>query len=150
MNAARVVLPMLIAAAAASCGRSDPEEAIRDVLAAAEAAAEARDGEFFGDLLAPTYSDSRGNDRAQMIALIRGYLLAHSSLEIVTTIDEIVLDSADAARVGLQVGIVGTRAGEPLLGGLDGELQRVQLQLSRRDSDWQVTAASWQPAVGER
>ena len=150
MNAVRVVLPMLIAAAAASCGRSDPEAAIREVLTAAETAAEARDGGFFRGLLAPTYADSRGNDRAQMIDSIRGYFLAHSNIEIVTTIDEIVLDSADGASVVLHAGIVAKRAGQPLLGGLNGELQRVQLQLSRQDSDWQVTAASWQPAVGER
>ena len=150
MKVVRVFLAIVIAAAAASCGRSDPEAAIREVLTAAETAAEARDGGFLGGLLAPTYSDSRGNDRTQMIDLIRGYFLAHSSFEIVTTIDEIVLDSADAARVVVHAGIVGKRAGQPLLGGLNGELQRVQLQLRRQDSDWQVTAASWQPAVGER
>jgi len=120
------------------------------LLADAEAAAEARNGGFFRDLIAPSYRDSRGNDRDQMLNLIRGYFLAHSSIEVVMTIDEIVLEGADAARIDVRAGLLGQRAGQSLLGGVDGDLQHVRLELIKEDSDWRVIGTNWRPAVGER
>jgi hypothetical protein len=145
MNCLRVVLALAAAAMAASCGSSDPDVELRALIAAAEEAAEARDGGFFRDLIAPSYRDSRG-----MINLIRGYFLTHSRIEIVTNIDEIALEGADAARIVLRAGIVGQRAGQSLLGGLEGELTLLELELIKQDSDWRVIGASWQRAAGDQ
>jgi hypothetical protein len=150
MDSLRLVLALAAAAMAASCGSSDPDVELRALIAAAEEAAEARDGGFFRDLIAPSYRDSRGTDRDGMINLIRGYFLTHSRIEIVTNIDEIALEGADAARIVLRAGMVGQRAGQSLLGGLEGELTLLELELIKQDSDWRVIGASWQRAAGDR
>ena len=56
----------LVATAAAT---DDPEAEIRATLAAAEAAAEARDVGFFRDFVGAGYRDTRGNDREQLLGI---------------------------------------------------------------------------------
>ena len=104
---------------------------------------------FFRDLIAPGYQDTRGHDRDELLNLLRGYLLAHSNIAIITYVDEIVVEGADAARVVVRAGMVGQRAGEPLLDGIEGQLYRIDLTL-RNDDSWRVIEASWQPAMGQR
>lgn len=146
---ARVVSLLVIAVSVVGCGASDPDAALKQLLADAEIAAEARDTGFFRDLIAPSYRDSRGNDRDQMVNLIRGYFLTNTTIEMVTMIDEIKLQGADAARVELRAGMVAQRAGASLLGGLGGDLHRVRLELIKDDSDWRIIGVNWQPAEGK-
>jgi hypothetical protein len=147
MDTLRAAAAFAIAGLAGGCGGSDPNAELKELVAAAETAAEERDGGFFRDLIAPGYRDERGRNRDELLNLIRGYLLAHSNIEIITYVDEIVIESAEAARVVVRAGMAGQRAGEPLLGGIEGQLYRIELKLSNDDS-WRVTEASWQPAMG--
>jgi hypothetical protein len=141
--------PMLLAVLGAGCGSADPEAQIRELLTAAEEAAEARDTGFFRDLLGAGYRDARGNDRDQLLALLRGYFIAHQKIEVVSRIDTVAFEGADAARVVAHAGMVGQRAGESLLGGLDGELYRLQIELVDDGGQWRVISVSWNGAVGE-
>ena len=149
MDMLRVAAPLAIAIAGGGCGGADPHAELAELVAAAETAAEDRDGSFFRDLIAPSYQDTRGYDRDELLGLIRGYLLAHSNIEIITNVDEIAVEGSDAARVVVRAGMVGRRAGEPLLGGIEGQLYRIELKL-RNDDSWRVIEASWQPAMGQR
>jgi hypothetical protein len=142
-------MALMAATLASGCGPGDPAAEIRERLVAAEQAAEARDGGFFRDLLAASYRDARGNDRDQMLALIRGFFLTHSQIEVVSTVDEIVLEGADAARAVLHAATIGRRAGESLIGGVEGELYRLEVELVKDGGDWRVIGASWSPALGE-
>ena len=101
----------LAAVLAAGCGAGDPETEIRALLAAAEKAAEERDAGFFGDAIGASYRDARGNDRDALIRSIRGYFIANQRIEIVSRVDEVVLEGADAARAVVHAGMVGQRAG---------------------------------------
>ena len=65
----------------------------------------------------------------QAIGTIRGYFIAHSGIEIVSRVEDVTLTSAEAARAVVHAGLVGQRAGEPLLGGVEGELYRIELEL---------------------
>jgi hypothetical protein len=133
----------------AGCGADDPEGVIRERLAAAERAAEARETGFFRDLLAADYVDAHGNDRDQMIDAIRGYFLTHSAIEIVSRVDEVTLADGEAARAVMHVGMIGRRAGESLLGGAEGELYRIELEMIEDDGDWRVARAAWNRALGD-
>jgi hypothetical protein len=139
----------LVLLAVAACGTADPTAAIRDRLAAAEKAAEARDTGFFRDLLADSYRDDRGNDRAATIQLLRGFFLANQKVEIVSRIDEIKLEGVDAARAVVHAGLVGQRTGAAALGGLHGDLYRFELELVNESGDWRIIGARWQRAIGE-
>jgi hypothetical protein len=134
---------------AAGCGSTDPETELRAVLAAAEAAAESRDAGFFADLVAESYRDSRGNDRDQLVRMVRGLFLANQRIEIVSRVDEIVLEGADAARAVLHAGMLGQRSGGELLVGVDADLYRFELELVNDGGEWQVIGADWNRALGE-
>lgn len=139
----------ILAAVLAACGASDPEAEIRAVLAAAEEAAEARDAGFFRGLIGAAYQDSRGNDRDAVVRMVHGYFLAQQRIEVVSRVDEIVLEGADAARAVVHAGLVGQRSGAALLDGIGAELYRFELELVNTGGEWQIIGASWRRALGE-
>jgi len=132
-----------------SCGIDDPEAEIRAVLAGAEAAAEARDVGFFRDLVGTAYRDSRGNDREQLLNLLRGYFIAHQKIEIVSRIDEIRFEGGETAHVVVHAGLAGRRAGEALLDGIGADLYRFEVELVDDDGEWRMIMAQWERALGE-
>jgi hypothetical protein len=138
----------LSALLAAGCGSTDPEAELRAVLEAAETAAEQRDAGFFADLVAEGYRDSHGNDRDQLLRMLRGYFVANQRIEMVSRIDEIVLEGGDAARAVLHAGILGQRSGAELLAGVDADLYRFELELVN-DGEWRIIGAKWNRALGE-
>ena len=138
-----------LAVLAAGCGASDPEAEIRALLAAAEEAAEARDVGFFGGALADDYRDARGNDRAEMLRKLRGYFIANQRIEILSRVDEIVVDDDGSARAVVHAGMVGRRAGAELIDGIDADLYRFELTLVNDGAEWQVASADFRRAVGE-
>jgi hypothetical protein len=143
------VAAVLALTLAGGCGVSDTETELRALLAAAEDAAEARDVGFFGDLLGAAYRDSQGNDREQLLRMLRGYFIANQRIEIVSRVDEVALQGTDAARVVLHAGAVGQRTGAGALAGIDADLYRFELELAVNDGDWQVIGARWSRALGE-
>lgn len=130
-----------------ACGSEDPNTALRGLIEAAEVAAEDRDAGFFADVLSERYTDARGHDRDQLVALLRGYFFSHDSIEVVTRIDSITLNGTDAADVVVFAGIVGRRGGASLIEGLDGRLYRVELELIVEDGDWRIIGAGWARAL---
>jgi hypothetical protein len=137
------------AAVVAGCGTSDPEAQIRARLAEAEAAAEARDVGSFGDLIGDGYRDRQGYDRAELIRMLRGFFLANQRVEIVSRVDEVTLEGADAARVVLHAGMLGQRSGADALAGIDAHLYRFELELVNEGGDWRVIGAQWARALGD-
>jgi hypothetical protein len=142
-------LACALAVLATGCAADDPEAEIRALIAAAEAAAEGRDAGFFGDVLAEGYRDARGNDREEMLRTLRGYFLANQRIEIVSRVDEIVIDGEDAARAVVHAGMLGRRTDSGLIEGLDADLYRFELELVNDDGDWQVIGADFRRAVGD-
>lgn len=142
---------LLGAMSVAGCGASDPELEIRAMLAAAEEAAEARDVGFFSDVLGTSYRDARGNDREEALRMIRGYFIANQRVEIVSRVDELVLEGpqGDAARAVVHAGMAGQRAGGGLIDGVDADLYRFELELVNDDGDWRIIGATWSRALGE-
>jgi hypothetical protein len=131
------------------CGASDPEAEIRALLAAAEEAAEARDAGFFADALGAGYRDTRGHDRDELVRTLRGYFIANQRIEIMSRVDDIALEGADAARAVVHAGMVGQRAGAGLIDGVEAELYRFELELVKDGGDWQIIGADVRRAMGE-
>ncbi len=139
----------LAAVLVASCGANDQEAEIRALLAAAEEAAEQRDVGFFGEALGAAYHDARGNDRDRLLRSIRGYFIANQRIEIVSRVDEIVLEGTDAARAIVHAGLVGQRAGAALIDGVEADLYRFELELVNDGGDWRIIGADYRRALGE-
>ena len=142
-------LACALAVLATGCAADDPEAEVRALLAAAEAAAEARDVGFFGGVLAESYRDARGNDRDAMLRTLRGYFIANQRIEIVSRVDEIVIEGEGAARAVVHAGMLGRRTDAPLIDGIDADLYRFELELVNAGGDWQVVGADFRRAVGD-
>lgn len=136
------------AALAQGCAASDPEVEIRALLAAIEEAAEARDVGFFAETLGDGYRDANGNDRDEVLRMLRGYFIANQRVEVLSRVDEITLEGADAARAVVRAALVGQRPGGALLG-VDSDLYRFELELVNEGGDWKIIGAKWSPALGE-
>jgi hypothetical protein len=136
-------LTALLGAAAAGCGSNDPQAELRDLIAAAEAAAEARDTGFFRDTISASYADRRGQRRDDVVNVIRGMFLTNATIEVITRIETIELAGTDAAKVKLQAALVGKREGATFFD-VDGDLDRIELELVRESGDWRVISADWE------
>ena len=126
----------------AACSSADPDEEIAALIAAAEAAAEARDTGHFRSLISDDYVDANGRRKQQLIDMIRGYFFVNSSVEVVNRIEEVTLAGDDAAEVVLQSGLLGQGSGGLL--DLDGKLYRIELELVRESGDWTIIGADWE------
>jgi hypothetical protein len=142
-------LAISVAALIAACATSDPEKEIRELLAAAELAAEQRDAGFFADVLDAAYRDARGNDRDEALRAVRGYFIANQRVELVSRVDEIAIEGVDAARAVVHVGMLGRRAGTALVEGLDADLYRFDLELVKGAGNWTIIGARIERALGE-
>jgi hypothetical protein len=136
-----------VLAALAACSSDDATSELRQLIDAAAAAAEERQTNHFRGLLSATYTDVRGNDYDEMIDIVRGYFLMHPSLEVLTRIDTIELNGDDAAEISLLAGVLGQRAGASLLGGLDGRLYDLELELVQDSGEWQINGARWERSL---
>jgi hypothetical protein len=130
------------------CAASDPEAEIRAMLAAAESAAEARDMGFFDDVLSDAYRDTRGYDREETLRSLRAYFIANQRIDILSRVDEIVIEGEHAARAVVHAGMLGRRT-DALLDGIDADLYRFELELVNDSGDWQVIGADIKRAVGD-
>jgi hypothetical protein len=141
----RMLVPTiaLLGASAASCGFNDPQAELRDFIAAAETAAEARDTGFFRDAISASYADRRGQRRDDVINVIRGIFLTNTTIEVISRIETIELAGSDAAKVKLRAALVGKREGASLLD-VDGDLNSIELELVRESGDWRVISADWE------
>jgi len=103
----------------------------------------------FGDAFGENYRDARGNDRAEALRMLRGYFIANQRIEIVSRVDEIVIEGGDAARAVVHAGMVGRRTDAKLIDGLDADLYRFELELVNDGGNWQIIGADFNRAVGE-
>jgi len=134
---------------AAGCVTSDSEAEIRALLAAAEEAAEARDAGFFADAVGSAYRDARGNDREQLLRTVRGYFIANQRVDVVSRIEDVVLEGEDAARAVVYAGLLGRSAGDGPAGGVEADLYRFDLELVNDDGDWRIIGAKWNRVLGD-
>lgn len=144
------VASLAVALALAACAGEDPEASLARVIESAEQAAEARDTGHFRDLIASSYADHRGNDRDRLIDVIRGYFFTNPRVDVVTRIEETELLGDDAARIVVLAGILGRREAGGMLGGFDGRVYRVELELVMRGPDWQIIGARWERSLDAR
>jgi hypothetical protein len=147
--ASRVGIVMLAALATfiAGCGESQtPDAKVRAVIAQGEQAAEARDLSGIMDLVAPAYSDGQGGGRDELKQYLRGYLVAHQAIHLLTKVESVEFPYRDMAKVTLTVGTLGRDAAAATAFDLAADVYDVELELALDDGDWRVTRAGWRSA----
>jgi hypothetical protein len=131
----------------AGCGRSDPqspEEKIRAGIATAEAAAEQRDIGTLQGFVADDYKDQRGYDRRAVVRLLKGYLLRHRNIHLLSKITDFEIIEPGRASTSLLVAMTGRRIeSAEQLWGLRADVFQFDLSWIRSDGEWRITSATW-------
>jgi len=139
------VLVATAAIALAGCSEeTTPEARVRAVIAAGEAAAEERDLAGILALVSGEFRDDRGGGRDELKQSLRGYLVMHQSVHLLTRIDSIEFPYRDYARVQLTVGTLGREAAGATAFDVAGDAYDVALELQLEGDEWKVTRAAWE------
>jgi hypothetical protein len=133
--------------ALAACSRPDsPEAELRAVIATAKEAAEARDASALFDLIAPDYRDAQGYGADELKRYIRGWLIAHQSVRLLTRVNSLEFPAEDLAQAQVTVAMLGREADAENAWDLAADVYEFDLTLAREGGDWRVTRAAWRRA----
>ena len=133
--------------AASGCGDGGtPEARVRAVVAEGESAAEARDLGGLMGLVSPDFQDGRGGDREELTRYLRGYLVMHQSVHLLTRIESVEFPYEDYARVQFTVGALGRESAAATALDVAADVHEVALELRLEGDDWRVVRAEWRSA----
>lgn len=144
----RVPAGLLVTAALflGGCGREDtPDAQVRAVIAAGEAAAEARDLSGILEHVSPDFRSDSGGGPDELRQALRGYLVMHQSVHLLTRVESVAFPYRDYARVQLTVGTLGRESAGATAFDLAADVHDVTLELRLEDDAWQVVRAEWRP-----
>jgi hypothetical protein len=132
---------------ACSPGRDNPEAQVRALLAQGETAAEKKESGVLRQLISEKYSDSQGQDKKAVDAVLRYYFLRNQSIHLLTRIRQISFPQPDLAQADVMVAM----AGQPIsdaeeLERLRADLHRFEITLARENGEWKVIRAEWRRA----
>ena len=112
------------------------------MIAQGEHAAEQRDAGALMRLVSAQYSDDDGRDAETLEKYVRGYLLLHPSVHLLTRIESIDFPYRDMARVHVTVGSLATEAGESASFDLAADVQELDIEVVNEDGHWRVRRAA--------
>lgn len=129
------------------CGAAAaPEEAVRLWLSDAGTAVENKNRGVLMAMIADGYSDSRGNDKADIEQMARAWFLRNRNMLLASKIDKITIIGDTAATVHLTAGRAGTGEGTF---GVNADAWRLELELVNDGADWLLIGARWGELGGE-
>jgi hypothetical protein len=124
------------------CARpSTPEQQVRALIDAAEHAAQARDVSALLGLVSEQYADQRGDDKAALRNLVRGYFLVNQSIHLLMRVEDVRFPADGLAQARVTVGMLGTRASNDWSLAVD--VYEFDLELRREAASWRLTRAAW-------
>ena len=128
----------------AGCSREEsPEEQVRTVIAAGEAAAEARDVAAILEYVSPAFQDGNGGGPDDLKQSLRGYFVMHQSVHLLTRVESVEFPYRDYARVQLKVGMLGRESAGATSLDLAADVKEIVLELALEDDEWRVVRAAW-------
>ena len=133
---------VILLALVAACGDppSAPEEQVREWLAAAQDAAEAKERRALVGMISPAYTDARGNERSDIENMLRVYFLRQHSVSLLSSVHEIRIVGSTAAEVEMTVGMAGTNDG---VLGFSADAYDFELELESDGDEWLLISARW-------
>ncbi len=138
---------ILLSAGGCWSGRDSPESQVRAAITRAETLAEGKDLGGLKNLISDAYRDDAGNDQRAMVGLLFVQFRRHESIHLLTRIDRIEIQPAQASAT-----VYAAMAGKPIasasdLPALRADLYRFDLSLAEERGVWRVTKSAWRPAV---
>jgi uncharacterized protein (TIGR02246 family) len=139
----RTILVLLVAAIFGCGAAATPEEEVRAVLAALEAASESGDLSAFADRVSASYSDPYGHDREKLRAFVAFHVMQSGrGREVIVRVRDVAFTDPARAVVTLTVGLAGARGSR----GLGADVYAVDMDVVREDDAWRVAFAQWHRA----
>lgn len=127
----------------AACGKTLPEQDLRNAMAGLQAAVEARDASKMQSFLADDFIGPDGLDRDGARRLATLHLMRHDSIG--TTIGPLDVQlQGDHARIDFTVALIG---GSGRLMPESGQVYAVRSGWRIEDGDWKMTSVSWEPEL---
>lgn len=126
--------------AACDAPSEGPEAELRDWVELGVAATEGKQRSVLVDMISPDYADARGNNRDRVEDVLRAYFFRMNKIELLTTIDEIMVFENSAAEMLVTVGMAGSHDG---LLGFSADAYQFSLELTKDDGDWALISARW-------
>jgi hypothetical protein len=98
-------------------------------------------------MISEKYSDSQGQDKKAVEAMLRYYFLRNQTIHLFTRIRQISFPQPDVAQADVMVAM----AGQPISGAEDlerlrADLHRFEITLARENGEWKVIRAEWRRA----
>ncbi len=147
-QAAAIVRGFAVGAASAlllatmGCGQHGTAESqVRAVITEAERAAEARDLAALMALVSPGFDNGQGDGREELKRALRGYLVMHPSVHLLTRIESLEFPYEDYARVRLTVGTLGRESAGATAFDLAADVHDVALEFRLEGDEWRVVRA---------
>ena len=138
----RPLLTALLAMGLASCGSptGSPEQQLRAWIDRGHEAAEQKDRDALMQMVSPSYSDARGNSRADIENLFRYYFLRAKKVGLLISIDDIEVFEDTAAQVSLTVAM-GATTDSTL--GFNADAYAFELELEKAGNEWLLVSGRW-------
>ncbi len=138
----RLITVSMISALLLACGGppTGSEEALRQWIADAEAAAEDLDRRGLVAMVSDSYADARGNDRDAVSRLLGFYFLRQKSVILVMKIDSLTVIDETAAEILVTAAGAGTTTRSL---GLNANAYQFSLELEKDDDKWMLIGARW-------
>ncbi len=141
---AALLLPGLISC---SSQPGTPEAQVRALLKQAETAAENKDSRVLRGFISEKYSDSQGQDKKAVEAILRYYFLRNESIHLLTRVQPITFPEPSRAQAVVLVAMAGQPIPNPQqLERLHADLNRFAITFAREDKEWKVIDAEWRRA----
>lgn len=132
----------------AACGGGElaPEDRVRGVIEAMEAAVEAGSMQQAAALLDSQYKDRWHANRPMAIRSLLGFTRRHSNIHLFTVIKTVdVVPQGDAASALVYVAMTGipVESIETLIS-LKADLYRFDVRLTKADGEWRIIGSEWE------
>ena len=114
---------------------------MRQVVGAAESAAEERDLSAVMDLVADGYSDTQGQDKEAIRSLMRGFFVLNQSVHLLMRIEDLEFPSDEVAEARVTVGMLGRQSQEDWSFAAD--VYEFDVRLVHKDDEWRLQSAQW-------
>lgn len=137
-------LPLLVSCSPAE---DSPETQIRTLLKQGETAAEKKQTGELRQMISDKYSDSQGQDKKAIEAILRYYFLRNETIHLLIRIQSIAFPRPAQAQAIVLVAM----AGQPISGAqelerLRADLHRFEITLAGENKEWKVICAEWRRA----
>jgi hypothetical protein len=143
-----LLIALVLAAPGCRRARLSPEEQVRKAIDVVVKAVSERDIKPVAAAVSAAYADREGNDKKQIVSLVRVQFLLHPNLYLVTKVTSVECPERIQANVVVYAAMASVPAGVlPDLRNLSADVYRFELTLVDEDGTWRVRRAEWAPAT---